>query len=150
MDLILWRHAEAEFGVSDMHRKLTKKGIKQASDMAAWLKPRLPIGWRLISSPADRAKQTAEALSKKMDIKSEVAPGADYLTLLAVANWPVGKETTIIVGHQPTLGQAAAFLMGNKEPYWSVRKSSILWFSYRVRIRAEQVILKAVMGPDLL
>ncbi len=150
MELILWRHADAEFGASDTYRKLTKKGVKQAQDMSAWLEPRLPKEWTLISSPAVRAKQTAETLSKNINIETEIAPGCDYLTLLAVANWPQSKTATIVVGHQPTIGNAAAYLMGVKNQAWSVRKSAIFWFSYRVRYQIDQVILRAVMGPDLL
>ncbi len=40
MDLILWRHAEAEKanpGSDDLTRALTAKGEKQATRMAAWL-----------------------------------------------------------------------------------------------------------------
>ena len=37
MDLILWRHAEAEVGSDDLARRLTVRGAKQARQMAAWL-----------------------------------------------------------------------------------------------------------------
>ena len=37
MDLILWRHADAEDGSPDLRRALTRKGEKQAEHMAAWL-----------------------------------------------------------------------------------------------------------------
>ena len=34
MDLILWRHAEAEDGANDLARELTQKGHKQAARVA--------------------------------------------------------------------------------------------------------------------
>ena len=34
MDLILWRHADAQDGSPDMERALTAKGLKQAELMA--------------------------------------------------------------------------------------------------------------------
>ncbi len=34
MDLLLWRHAEAEDGTPDLKRKLTPRGEKQARQMA--------------------------------------------------------------------------------------------------------------------
>lgn len=37
MDLILWRHAEAEDGSNDLARTLTRKGQQQTGQMAAWL-----------------------------------------------------------------------------------------------------------------
>ena len=42
MDLILWRHAEAEDTVPDLSRELTRKGCKQAQKMATWLKGQFP------------------------------------------------------------------------------------------------------------
>ena len=37
VDLILWRHAEAEPGEPDLGRRLTSKGLKQAERMGEWL-----------------------------------------------------------------------------------------------------------------
>ena len=62
MDLILWRHADAEEGRDDHARRLTPKGIKHAERMAAWLDEHLPKNARLIVSPAVRAQQTAKCL----------------------------------------------------------------------------------------
>ena len=61
MELILWRHAEAEDGAPDSARKLTGKGEKQAAKIAQWLKPRLPRDCRVITSPTQRTVQTAAA-----------------------------------------------------------------------------------------
>ncbi|WP_204271061.1 histidine phosphatase family protein, partial [Escherichia coli] len=64
MDLILWRHAEAEViapGQDDLQRALTPKGERQARRMAAWLNHRLPATTRVLVSPALRCRQTAEA-----------------------------------------------------------------------------------------
>ena len=72
MDLILWRHAEAEPGEPDLGRRLTAKGIQQAERMAKWLDRHLPATTRILTSPADRAEQTARALKRKY----RVGPGA--------------------------------------------------------------------------
>ena len=42
MDLILWRHTEAEDALPDATRELTGRGRKQAARMADWLNPGLP------------------------------------------------------------------------------------------------------------
>ena len=50
MDLIFWRHAEAEDwtdGCDDMQRALTSRGEKQAKRMASWLDRQLPEGTRV-------------------------------------------------------------------------------------------------------
>ena len=75
MDLILWRHAEAEPGEPDLGRRLTSKGLKQAERMGEWLDRHLPDGTRIIASPADRAQQTALALKRKFKTMDEIAPG---------------------------------------------------------------------------
>ena len=62
MDLLLWRHAEAEEGENDLTRHLTRRGEKQAQAVATWLNKRLPKNLRILASPATRAQQTASAL----------------------------------------------------------------------------------------
>jgi phosphohistidine phosphatase len=62
MELILWRHADAEDGFPDIDRALTTKGQEDAKKMAAWLKPRLPKDTKILVSPAKRAQETASAL----------------------------------------------------------------------------------------
>ena len=47
MDLIFWRHAEAEDereGLADIDRPLTARGEKQAQRVGAWLDRHLPEG----------------------------------------------------------------------------------------------------------
>jgi phosphohistidine phosphatase len=46
MDLILWRHAEAEPGEPDHGRRLTAKGIQHAERVAEWLDRHLPATTR--------------------------------------------------------------------------------------------------------
>ena len=58
MDLILWRHAEAEPGVPDLERALTVKGQKQARRMGEWLASQLSENCRILVSPALRTLRT--------------------------------------------------------------------------------------------
>jgi len=150
MDLILWRHAEAEAGEPDMGRRLTAKGIKQADRMAAWLDGRLPDTTKILASPADRAQQTALALKRKFRVVQELATGASANEVLNVAGWPDGREPVLIVGHQPTLGEVAALLLAGEERPCSVRKAAVWWLSNRMRDGAASVVLKVVIGPDFV
>ncbi len=149
-DLVLWRHAEAEDGVPDGERALTKRGRKQAATVAAWLRASLPKRSRILVSPATRAQQTAAALELPFDTVREIGVGATAGELLAAAAWPDGGGTVVIVGHQPTLGRAAALLLAGAEADWSVRKGAVWWFTRRVRDGGAQVLLRAVIGPDSL
>jgi phosphohistidine phosphatase len=150
MDLILWRHAEAEPGEPDLGRRLTAKGIKQAERVADWLDGHLPDTARILVSPADRAQQTALALKRKFRVMDELAPGATARAVLDAAGWPNGREAVLVVGHQPTLGEVAALLLAGEEQSWSMRKAAVWWLSNRVRDGAASVVLKVVIGPDFV
>ena len=150
MDLILWRHAEAEPGEPDLGRRLTAKGIQQAERMAKWLDRHLPATTRILSSPADRAQQTALALKRKFRVVPELAPGASVTAVLAAVGWPDAREPVLIVGHQPTLGEVAAYLLTEDEAYWSVRKGAVWWLSNRVRGGLPSTVIKVVIGPDFV
>ena len=150
MDLILWRHAEAVDGMPDMARKLSAKGEKQAREMAQWLRPRLPKRTRIIVSPAQRTLQTVKALSEDFEILRELSPGASPTAILAAAQWPDQSGAVLVVGHQPTLGMLAATLIAGEPIPWSVRKGGVWWLSHRVRGEQPQVVLRAVVSPDLL
>jgi phosphohistidine phosphatase len=150
MELILWRHAEAEDGVPDGERALTKKGRKQAAALAAWLKPHLPKHCRILASPATRTQQTAATLELPFVTTREIGVGATADEVLGAAGWPGAGGTVLVVGHQPTLGRVAALLLGGAEADWSIKKGAVWWFTRRVRDGNGQVVLRAVMGPDLL
>ncbi|MES2162346.1 MAG: phosphohistidine phosphatase SixA [Pseudomonadota bacterium] len=153
MDLILWRHAEAEDaepGMSDLERELTVKGLKQARRMGQWLDSQLPDSCRILCSPAVRTLQTAEALGRKFKIHTDLAPGADATDIVKAANWPGNKDSVLVVGHQPTLGQLASLLMTGDDMEWDIRKASAWWFSQRDPGNAMSVYLKAVMAADLV
>ena len=150
MDLILWRHCEAEAGEPDLGRRLTSKGTKQAERMAEWLERHLPDTCRILVSPADRTQQTATALPRKFRTVPELAPGASVAAVLTAANWLDSREPVLVVGHQPTLGMVASFLLSGEEAYWSVRKGAVWWLSDRVRDGGTAVVLKTVVSPDFL
>ena len=120
MDLILWRHAEAEDGINDLQRQLTPRG------------------------------QTAQALGTEFRICSDINPGCEAAAILAACNWGESNETVVVVGHQPTLGRLASFLLAGSEMEWSVKKSSVWWISNRVRQSEPQTYLKAALLPELM
>lgn len=150
MDLILWRHAEAEPGEPDLGRRLTAKGIQQAERMAQWLDRHLPATTRILSSPADRAQQTAQALKRKFRVDPDLVPGASVAAILAAAGWPDSREPVLVIVHQPTLGEVAAFLLTDQDRAWSVRKGAVWWLSNRVRDGLASTVLKVVIGPDFV
>ncbi|MBC8056821.1 MAG: phosphohistidine phosphatase SixA [Rhizobiales bacterium] len=153
MDLILWRHAEA-FEMreveNDLDRALTPKGERQAQRMADWLNQRLAHSTRILVSPAMRCQQTAKALGKKFKTLAELAPDGNGEALLKAARWPDASEPVLIVGHQPTLGFVASYLLSEQPQAWTIKKGAVWWVRSRNREDTEQVILQAVQSPDCL
>lgn len=160
MDLILWRHAEAEElpdAADDLARPLTAKGERHARRMGEWLNHVLPHSAKLLVSPALRTRQTADALERKYKLVDALAPDGTVEGLLAAARWPDAREPVLVVGHQPTLGLAAAYLMAGAAAGeaaalapWSIRKGAVWWLRHRPREDRGEVVLLAVRGPDLL
>lgn len=153
MDLILWRHAEA-FEMreveDDLARALTPKGERQAQRMAEWLNQRLAHSTRILVSPALRCQQTAKALGRKFKTLPELAPDGNGEALLKAARWPDASEPVLIVGHQPTLGLVASYLLTGQPSAWTIKKGAAWWIRGRNREDREQVILQAVQSPDCL
>jgi len=128
VELILWRHAEAHDGAPDAGRKLTAKGKRQAKRVANWLRKRLPKDVRILASPAVRAQRTARELSRRFETVAEVGLSARADGLLKAAGWPdAGDATVVVVGHQPTLGEAAALALTGRAAPWSLQKGALIW-----------------------
>jgi len=152
MDLILWRHAEAEDGVPDGDRALTPKGERQARRMAKWLARRLPADAAVISSAARRARQTARALSGDFRTAAAIGIGADAKKILDAAGWPgEGNDATVvIVGHQPALGEAAALALTGKAAAWRLKKGAVIWLVSRKHGGKAEAAMHAAISPDLI
>ena len=178
--IILWRHAEAkdifdgddmlDMIQSDMQRALTQKGLRQAADMAMWLKPQLPKATILQCSPALRAFQTAEAMqyvykSYEININQALKPGVSLNTVLANIAQFNSCNCLVLVGHQPWLGQLAAHLMGislaGHAKDLPIKKGAVWWLRLdksldkplnKTREKAVSVhyIIHTVQTPSLL
>ncbi|SFE92462.1 phosphohistidine phosphatase SixA [Nitrosomonas sp. Nm166] len=149
MELILWRHAEAEEGFPDAARKLTEKGLDQAKRMSEWLKSKLPENTLVLVSPTQRTQQTAMALRPDFVICDEIGPGANVNSILTAANWPNAQGAVVIVGHQPVLGEVVNSLLPVIPPGLSVKKGSVWWIKCHDNNIAEPV-LHAVIYPEML
>jgi phosphohistidine phosphatase len=153
MELILWRHAHAAPGFFDLARELDARGRKEARDAAQWLNERLPTECRILVSPARRTQQTAAILARPYETVPALAPDASVVSFLAAIDWPKKEGVTLVIGHQPTLGEVATCLLG--EPWWTPKTASLCWLkateateaSKTTGTRQIQVTLIAVFTP---
>ena len=148
MQLILWRHAEATRGYPDSERTLSAAGRRQAEAMATWLRARLPPAYAMIVSPAARAQETASALAAVYRTEEAVGTAATAQQVLEQAGWPYGDETVLVVGHQPTLGAAAALAVTGRTSDWPMSTGAIWWLARTEHSRDTAV--RAALGPDML
>jgi phosphohistidine phosphatase len=133
----------------DSARELTKRGRKQARQIGAWLKKRLPQDCAILVSPSRRARQTADALGLPYETTKTVGTGAAPAEILAAAGWPGREGTVLVVGHQPTLGGVAALILCGEESGWTIKKGALWWLSCPAH-RDADIVLRAVIGPDLV
>jgi len=124
-ELYILRHAKSDWesdAESDFHRPLAKRGKKDAPAIGKWMdKHKVKID-RLISSPAERTRQTVQAVIKELHISKKNIHFDDrvYLasleTLLEVlAECPSGPEKVMLVGHNPGLEDLLRFLVDERE-----------------------------------
>ena len=154
MDLLLWRHAEAEDGIPDLKRKLTARGEKQAQQMADWLHEHAPKKLRILVSPAVRCQQTAKALGLPFETDKRLGTDSNVANLLTAIGWPHGGEekkgnsAVLVVSHQPTLGETASLLLAGEKAFWTIKKGMVWWFSIHTRQGESQTVLRGVISPE--
>jgi phosphohistidine phosphatase len=54
----------------------------------------------------------------------------------------------VVVGHQPDLGSAVAYLLSGAAADWSLKKGALCWLASRDK--EPRVVLRAAISPDLL
>lgn len=149
MELLLWRHAEAAHTAPDMQRALTPTGREQAAIMANWLRSRIPENTRILVSPARRAQETASALGMDFITCDTLAPDGEPEDILKTAGWPHAQGNVLIVGHQPSLGAAAALAISGHPQLWSVDIGNVWWLSTESHDGTDHPILRAIIPADL-
>lgn len=122
--LIIMRHAKSDWSEedrSDFDRPLTTRGKKAAKLISKWLKQRQYRIDRVICSPALRAKQTCQLVSRELGIPEKnilwetAIYGASLNNLRSVINQhSEGIHTLLIIGHNPGLDQLLCYL--SKDP----------------------------------
>lgn len=151
-NIIIWRHAEAlpvEVAGDDLARPLSAKGRRQAKRMAHWLNQHIPNDLILLSSPALRAFQTAEALKCKINVCQVLQPNAILREILDCLSELKSQQNVLLVGHQPWLGQLVAHLLGFDGAEISIEKGATWWLR-QSRTQPSRYKLISVQAPSCL
>ena len=121
-NLLIMRHAKSDWGdssLSDFDRPLNKRGKKAAPFMGNELSIRNKVPDLIISSPANRAKTTAEKFAESAGYKGTIQHEKDFYfgyideIIQVVKKSDKQYERIMIVGHNPTLESLIASLTKN-------------------------------------
>lgn len=122
--VLLLRHAKSDWGdqnLADFDRPLTGRGLKDAPGMGQVLADLDFRPDKILSSPARRARQTAELLAEACDYKQSIEwhksfyeGGCDDL-LSALRRLPASLERVMLVGHNPAMEETATTLLAGAE-----------------------------------
>jgi phosphohistidine phosphatase len=117
--LLVLRHGKSDWstGEDDFDRPLIDRGRLGSRKMGAWIRHRKLRPDLVLSSPAERARETTEAACQAMGLAAKkvrwderiYAAPTEFL-LAALADCPKGVERVMLVGHNPGLEDLVAYL----------------------------------------
>ncbi len=122
--VLLMRHAKSSWKdhkLPDMDRPLNKRGKKDARRMGSILKDKELVPQQILSSPAVRAKMTAESVAEKSGFTVKINyQDAFYLAEPsiyedALKGLPDDIERVMLIGHNPGMEGLVQILSGQVE-----------------------------------
>ncbi len=117
--ILILRHAKSDWSnpaLADFDRPLAKRGLKDAPRMGKALARFGQTPDIIISSPARRAKQTAELAAQACNFQGTIRwnnsfyPGSSSALLAALRALPDRVNCPMLVGHNPVFADTAALL----------------------------------------
>ena len=112
-ELLILRHAKSAWDTdapSDFERPLAKRGRRDAPRVGRFLRDQGLVPDYVVSSPAERARQTVIAVCAKMDIEPEqinwdsrIYHGSSGSLLSVLNGCPPHARRVMIAGHNPGL-----------------------------------------------
>ena len=124
-ELLILRHGKSDWdaGTDDFHRPIKDRGKRSAQRIGTWLLKQRLVPDHVVSSPAERAIETARKACKAMGLGADVIVEnpAIYLAsrreLVQVLNGcPSAACRVMIVGHNPGLEDLLQYLAGGRIP----------------------------------
>ena len=129
--LLIMRHGKSDWGAGsqrDFDRPLNERGRRDAPKIGSELKNRGLTPDLILSSPAERAKQTAEKASKSLEYKNEIQWEESFYfgyfreILEKLNKVDDSNETVMIVGHNPTWSDLTEKLSGK---YFDMKTANV-------------------------
>lgn len=119
-ELLVLRHAKSNWDsdvLSDFDRPLAPRGVRDAPRMGRWLLERDLRPDRVLCSPAERARETAQLVVEAMGVEGAAVVHDERIyeaalpDLFAVlADGAPGASRVLLVGHNPGLEELVRYL----------------------------------------
>ena len=115
------RHAKSSWddaAMSDFERPLNERGLKTAPSMGEYVRENRLQPDLIVSSPAERAKQTAQFVRESAEIKSEIIFNENiYEASVGQLLEVIGEQSEtvksiLLVGHNPGMESLVKFITG--------------------------------------
>ena len=119
-ELVLFRHGKSDWsaGVGNAERPLNRRGEESARLMGRMIAAAGRVPDLVLSSPARRARLTADLAAEAGGWRAPVvedarlSPGSPRQILEVVWERAGGIDRVMVVGHEPALSQTAGLLLG--------------------------------------
>jgi len=125
-ELFILRHAKsdwAEAGQSDFERPLAHRGKKDARKLGEWMREHYLYPGLVLSSPAQRARQTLAAIGKALDIPADkirfderLYLASLHMLLKILEAVPTEYSSVMLVGHNPGLDELVNYISAGTVP----------------------------------
>ena len=138
-------------GIEDDARPLTTEGRKRTRDAARGIRA-LKLGIDGIwTSPLPRARETAEILARALRLPAPkvtdlLRPGAAPAKMLKALR----GDCPALVGHEPDLGEAVAFLTGGRSDAFPMKKAGLALVELTRRGARPAGALQLFLAPGAL
>jgi phosphohistidine phosphatase len=128
--VLILRHAKSDWGTAgqaDFDRPLAKRGLEDAPRMGEVLIRFDCPPDKIVSSPAQRAKQTAELVAKACGYRKAVEwqdsfyEGGRADLIAALQGLPNTVERVLLIGHNPILEDTVAALCAAAGSDWAIK-----------------------------
>lgn len=158
MQIYLLRHGIAEEAApsgKDADRKLTPEGIKRLGSVlkraaSAGVEPTL-----ILSSPLERARQTADLAAKSLKYQKEVlltnvlAPDGTPEQVWEEVRVHREESQLLLTGHEPLFSQLAAYLLNSPTLEVDFKKGALLRVDCEAMGTRPRGVLKWLLSPKL-
>ncbi len=158
--ILFMRHAKSDWGPqysSDFERPLNARGQRDAPAMAAFLAQRGLLPEHIVSSPAARARLTAEffahedSFSGRLEFDRRIYLASPNMLLAVIRDLPEGVERAMLVGHNPGLEDVIEVLCGGNVRMPTAAIASLrLYADIWREVGARDAHLQWLIKPKLL